>query len=111
MLENDFLDKETTKKLIERYLNYLIFTFLGVKHYRFKDLKAAVFLVKNNLQKRISKGNDLASDIQTWFDEMSLGSYEIVPVFNIEKLENSGDAKFLLRILAKNKNTNEMVLI
>ena len=105
MLENDFLDKETTKKLIERYLNYLIFTFLGVKHYRFKDLKAAVFLVKNNLQKRISKGNDLASDIQTWFDEMSLGSYEVIPVFNIEKLN---EEKFLLRILAKNKTTGEV---
>lgn len=108
-IENDFLDKETTRKLIERYLNYLIFTFLGVKHYRFKDLKAAIFLVKNTLQKRISKGNDVAEDLQTWFDEMSLGSYEIVPVFNIEKLENSGDDKFLLRILAKNKNTNEII--
>ena len=41
-------------------LNYLIFTFLSVKHYRFKDLKAAPYLVKNQLQKRMLKGNDLA---------------------------------------------------
>ena len=106
IIDNDVLDSDTTKKLIERYLNYLIFTFLGVKHYRFKDLKAAVYLVKNNLQKRISKGNDIAADIQTWFDEMSLGSYEIIPVFNIEKLS---DEKFLLRILAKNKTENKII--
>ncbi len=106
IVENDILDPATTKKLIEKYLNYLIFTFLGVKHYRFKDLKAAPYLVKNALQKRMFKGNDLAADIQTWFDEMSLGSYEIIPVFNIEKIN---DEKFLLRILAKDKNTNEII--
>ncbi len=105
IIDNDVLDPETTKKLVEKYLNYIIFTFLGVKHYRFKDLKAAVYLVKNGVQKRLYKGNDLASDIQTWFDEMSLGSYDIVPVFNIEKLT---DEKFLLRILAKDKTKNEV---
>ncbi len=105
-LDNEFLDKETTKKLIERYLNYLIFTFLSVKHHRFKDLKAAIYLVKNTTQKRMVKGVDLASDIQTWFDEMSLGSYNIIPVFNIEKLD---DDKFLLKILAKNKNENKII--
>ena len=106
IVENDFLDSNTTKKLIEKYLNYLIFTFLNVKHYRFKDLKAAQYLVKNVSQKRILKGNDLANDIQTWFDEMSLGSYDIIPVFNIEKLS---DEKFLLRILAKDKTKNEII--
>ena len=53
IVENDFLPCEITKKLIERYLNYLIFTFLNVKHFRFKDLKAAPYLVKNAIQKRI----------------------------------------------------------
>ena len=106
IIDNDVLDSDTTKKLIKRYLNYLIFTFLNVKHYRFKDLKAAPYLVKNTLQKRILKGNDLALDIQTWFDEMSLGSYDIIPVFNIEKLS---DEKFLLRILAKDKTKNEII--
>ncbi len=106
IVDNDILDSDTTKKLIKRYLNYLIFTFLNVKHYRFKDLKAAPYLVKNALQKRILKGNDLAVDIQTWFDEMSLGSYDIIPVFNIEKLS---DEKFLLKILAKDKTKNEII--
>ena len=63
-------------------------------------------MVKNTLQKRIFKGNDLANDIQTWFDEMSLGSYDIIPVFNIEKLS---DEKFLLKILAKDKTKNEII--
>ncbi len=106
ILNNDILDKETTKKLIEKYLNYLIFTFLGVKHHRFKDLKASIYLVKNNLQKRILKGIDIADDLQTWFDEMSLGSYDIIPVFNIEKLS---DDKFLLKILAKDKTKGEII--
>jgi len=106
IINNDILDKETTKKLFEKYLNYLIFTFLNVKHCRFKDLKAAPYLVKNAIQKRLYKGNDLAEDIQTWFDEMSLGSYDIIPVFNIEKLS---DEKFLLRILAKDKIKNEII--
>ncbi|MBQ8635354.1 DEAD/DEAH box helicase [bacterium] len=106
IVENNILDSATTKKLIEKYLNYLIFTFLGVKHYRFKDLKAAPYLVKNASQRRMFKGNDLAADIQTWFDEMSLGSYDIIPVFNIEKLS---DEKFLLKILAKDKAKNEII--
>ncbi len=106
IVENDFLSPETTKKLIEKYLNYLIFTFLHVKHYRFKDLKAAGYLVKNAIQKRLFKGSDLAEDIQNWFDEMSLGSYDIIPVFNIEQLS---DEKFLLRILAKDKIKNEII--
>ena len=106
IINNDILDKETTKKLIDKYLNYLIFTFLNVKHYKFKDLKAAIYFTKYLSHKRILKGHDLASDIQTWFDEMSLGTYDIVPVFNIEKLDGE---KFLLRIKAKNKLTGEVI--
>ena len=106
ILNNNFLDRETTKKLIDKYLNYLIFAFLNVKHYKFKDLKAAIYFTKYLSHKRILKGHDLASDIQTWFDEMSLGTYDIVPVFNIEKLDGE---KFLLRIKAKNKLTGEVI--
>ena len=106
IINNEFLDKETTKKLIDRYLNYLIFTFLGVKHYKFKDLKSEIYFVKHTSHKRIFKGHDLAADIQTWLDEMSLGTYEVVPVFNIEKLDGE---KFLMRIKAKNKTTNQII--
>ena len=31
ILENDFLDMETTRKLIDKYLNYLIFNFMTLK--------------------------------------------------------------------------------
>ena len=106
VVNNDILSPEITKKLIEKYLNYIIFHFLSVKKFRFKDLKAADYLTKNIVQKRIYKGNDIASDIQTWFDEMSLGSYDIVPVFNIEKLS---EEKFLLKIFAKDKIKNEII--
>ena len=106
LINNDILDKETTKKLIDRYLNYLIFDFLNIKHYKFKDLKAAIYFVKLTTHKRIFKGQDLASDIQIWLDEMSLGTYEVVPVFNIEKLDGE---KFLMRIKAKNKKTNTII--
>ena len=106
ILNNGILDRETTKKLIDKYLNYLIFAFLNVKHYKFKDLKAAIYFTKYLSHKRMFKGHDLASDIQIWFDEMSLGTYDIVPVFNIEKLDGE---KFLLRIKAKNKLTGEII--
>ena len=108
IINNDFLDLETTKKLIERYLNYLIFNFLNVKHFKFKDLKSAIYFVKSSVHKRMLKGNDLGEDIQTWLDEMSLGTYEVVPVFNIEKIEDTKEDKFLLKIFAKNKKTNEI---
>lgn len=106
IVNNSILDKETTKKLIDKYLNYLIFAFLGVKHYKFKDLKSEIYFVKLTSHKRMFKGHDLASDIQTWLDEMSLGTYSVVPVFNIEKLDGE---KFLMRIKAKNKTTNEII--
>lgn len=108
ILENDYLDPSITQKLIDRYLNYLIFTFLNVKHYKFKDLKAAIYFTKNTSHKRIFKGVDIGLDIQSWIDEMSLGSYEIVPVFNIEKMD---DEKFLLRILAKDKTQNSIIAL
>ncbi|MDO5437741.1 MAG: DEAD/DEAH box helicase, partial [bacterium] len=106
IVNNSILDKETTKKLIDKYLNYLIFAFLGVKHYKFKDLKSEIYFVKLTSHKRMFKGHDLASDIQTWLDEMSLGTYSVVPVFNIEKLDGE---KFLMIIKAKNKTTNEII--
>ncbi len=106
IVNNSFLDKETTKKIIERYLNYLIFNFLGIKHYKFKDLKSAVYFVKYTTHKRMFKGVDLACDIQTWLDEMSLGTYNVIPVFNIEKLNGE---KFLMKIKAKNKATGDVV--
>ena len=106
IINNDILDRETTKKLIDRYLNYLIFDFLNIKHYKFKDLKSAIYFVKLTSHKRIFKGQDLAADIQTWLDEMSLGTYSVVPVFNIEKLDGE---KFLMRIKAKNKTTNKII--
>ncbi len=107
IINNDFLDIETSKKLVERYLNYLIFNFLNVKHFKFKDLKSAPYFVKSSIHKRMLKGNDLGEDIQTWLDEMSLGTYDVVPVFNIEKIEDAED-KFLLKISAKNKQTGEL---
>ena len=108
IINNDFLDADTTKKLIERYLNHLIFNFLNAKHFKFKDLKSALYFVKSSIHKRMFKGNDLGADIQTWLDEMSLGSYDVVPVFNIEKLEDKEDDRFLLKITAKNKKTGEV---
>lgn len=112
VIQNDFLNCEITKRLIDRYLNHLIFTFLNVKHYRFKDLKAAIYFVKNASHKRLFKSEDLGQDIQVWLDEMSLGTYETIPVFNIEKqILPAGEGvqdKFLMRILAKNKATQEV---
>jgi SNF2 family DNA or RNA helicase len=104
IIENEFLTPDETKDLINKYLNYLLTTFLNVKAYRFKDLKSAHYFTKPLAHKRYFKGTDLALDIQTWLDEMSLGNYDIVPVFNIE---NVGNGKFLLKISAKNRISGE----
>ncbi len=106
IIENDYLDVQTTKEIIDKYLNYMIFTFLNIKAYKFADLKSASYFIKRAPNKRYIRSVDLAVDIQTWLDEMALGSYEIVPIFNIEE---NGEDKFLLRVLAKNKKTNEVV--
>ena len=45
-------------------------------------------LLKSYYIEEVLKGNDLGLDIQSWLDEMSLGTYDIIPVFNIEKLDD-----------------------
>ena len=106
ILENDVLDMETTRKLIDKYLNYLIFNFMNLKAHKFKDIKSAIYFTKNTVHKLYLKQTNLGLDIQTWLDEMSLGTYEIVPVFKIEKMT---DEKFLLRIEAKNIVSQENI--
>ncbi|MBR1977031.1 DEAD/DEAH box helicase [bacterium] len=106
VLENKFLDMETTRKLIDKYLNYLIFKFLGIKNHKFKDIKSAPYFTKNIANKLMLKQTNLGLDIQTWLDEMALGTYTIVPVFNIQKAD---DEKFLMVISAKNIETGETI--
>ena len=93
-----------TDKLIEKYLNYIIFKFLGLKTGKFKDAKAAVYFIKEAHSKRFVRGLDYALAISEWLDEIYIGKYDILPEFNIVKEDEDA---YLLKILIKNKKNGE----
>lgn len=95
-------------EFIRSYLNYVIYKFLGIKAFRFKNVKSGHYLIKDLEQKSVLKNIDIAENLSQWFDELYLGKYDIIPFFKIEKLE---DEIFKLKVHIKNRKTNESVLI
>ncbi len=95
-------------EFIRSYLNYVIYKFLGIKAYKFKNIKSGHYLIKDLEQKSILKNVDIAENLSQWLDELYLGKYDVIPFFKIEKLE---DELFELKIHIKNRKTNESVLI
>ena len=100
--------KDFVYEFIYTYLNYVIYKFLGIKMYRFKDVKSGSYLLKDFEQKSVLKGKDIAQSFTDWFDELYLGKYDVIPFFKIEKVE---DELFRLKVYIKNRKTNESVLI
>jgi len=111
--ENLFVKGERPKHFVNDfvhdYLNYVIYKFLGIKSYRFKDIKSGHYLVKDLEQKSLFKGKNVSENFSQWFDELYLGKYDVIPFFKINKLENSDD--FELKIHIKNRKTNETILM
>lgn len=107
-----FIDGETPKgfvsDFIRNYLNYVVYKFMGIKAYKFKNVKSGHYLLKDLEQKSVLKNNDMAENFSQWFDELYLGKYDVIPFFKIEKLE---DELFELKIHIKNRKTDESVLI
>lgn len=93
---------------IYSYMNYVMYKFLSIKAYKFKDVKSGNFMVKDQEQKAVMKGMDLAENISQWFDELYLGKYDVIPFFKIDKIE---DELFRLKVYIKNRKTSESVLI
>ncbi len=110
--ENLFIKGVKPKNFVERfvreYLNYLIYKFLGIKAYRFKDIKSGHYMLKDLEQKCLLKGKDIAENIAQWFDELYLGKYDLIPYFKVNKIS---DDKFELKIHIKNRKTNETILL
>ena len=100
--------KDFVYEFIYTYLNYVIYKFLGIKMYRFKDVKSGTYLLKDLEQRAVLKGKDIAESFAQWFDELYLGKYDVIPFFKIEKVE---DELFRLKVHIKNRKTNESVLI
>ncbi len=109
---NLFIKGEKPKNFVENfvkeYLNYLVYKFLGIKAYRFKDIKSGHYMLKDFEMKCLLKGKDLAENFAQWFDELYLGKYDLIPYFQVNKLS---DDKFELKIHIKNRNTGETILI
>lgn len=110
--DNLFIEGEKPKDFVENfvreYLNYLIYKFLGIKAYKFKDIKSGHYMLKDLEQKSLLKGKDLAENFAQWFDELYLGKYDLIPFFKVNKLS---DDKFELKVHIKNRKTSETILI
>ncbi len=100
--------KDFVYEFIYTYLNYVLYKFLGIKMYRFKDVKSGTYLLKNLEQKSVLKGKDIAEAFTNWFDELYLGKYDVIPFFKIYTMEND---VFRLKVHIKNRKTGEDVLI
>lgn len=100
--------KDFVSEFIRSYLNYVIYKFLGIKAYKFKNVKSGHYLLKDLEQKSVLKNVDIGENFSQWFDELYLGKYDIIPFFKINKIE---DELFELKIHIKNRKTNADVLI
>ena len=100
--------KDFVENFIREYLNYLVYKFLGIKAYRFKDIKSGHYMLKDLEQRSLMKGKDLAENFAQWFDELYLGKYDLIPFFKVNKLT---DEKFELKVHIKNRNNGETILI
>ena len=87
--------------LIEDYLNYVIFKFLKIKAYKFKEIDSSIYFLKPANNKRYIRSLDLAEAISEWLDEIYIGKYPVSPQLDIEKLEED---KFVLTISVKANN-------
>ena len=94
-------EKHIADKLIEQYLNHVIFLFLKFKAYRFKDIISSVYFLKPANNKRYIRSLDLAEAISEWLDEIYIGKYPVSPQLDIEKIDED---KFCLTISVKANN-------
>lgn len=106
-LPQDFVlnaEKYGFNKLLDNYLNYVVFKFLQIKITKFKDAKSAVYFIKEASNKRYFRSLDLAIGISEWLDEIYIGKYNILPEFEIMKIT---DDNYQLKINIKNRHTDE----
>lgn len=96
------------RDFIYNYLNYVIYKFLGIKAYKFKDVKSGSFMIKDLEQKCVMRSNDVAESLNSWFDELYLGKYDIIPFLKIDKID---DELFRMKVHIRNRKTRETVLI
>ena len=110
--EDLFIEGEKPKDFVENfireYLNYLVYKFLGIKAYRFKDIKSGHYMLKDLYQRSLMKVKDLSENFAQWFDELYLGKYDLIPFFKVNKIT---DEKFELKVHIKNRNNGEAILI
>ena len=110
--DNLFISGEKPENFVQdfiyNYLNYVIYKFLGIKAYKFKDIKSGSYLIKDLEQKCMMRSVDLSESFNSWFDELYLGKYDIIPFLKIDKIE---DELFRMKVHIKNRKTGETVLI
>ena len=100
--------KNFVERFVREYLNYLIYKFLGIKSYRFKDIKSGHYLIKDLEQKCLLRGKDLAENFAQWFDELYLGKYDLIPFFKVNRIN---DDLFELKIHVKNRESGDTIIM
>lgn len=112
MPKNLFIKGEVPKNFVSdfvrNYLNYVVYKFLGIKAYKFKNIKSGHYLIKDLEQKAVLRNHDMAESFSSWFDELYLGKYDVIPFFKISTIE---DELFELKIHIKNRKSDESVLM
>ena len=98
--------KDFVYEFVYTYLNYVIYKFLGIKMFRFKDVQSGSYLLKDLERKCMFKGKDLSESFTNWFDELYLGKYDVIPLLKIEK---QTDEIFRLKVYIKDRKTDEVV--
>ena len=98
--------KNFVYEFIYTYLNYVVYKFLGIKMFRFKDVQSGSYLLKDLERKCSLKGKDLSESFTNWFDELYLGKYDVIPLLKIEK---QTDEIFRLKVYIKDRKTDEIV--
>lgn len=98
-------DKKLIINLLNNYVNAQIFKFLNSKSQKFAQYKSAIYFIKPlERKKMVSNSYNIAKLIDDWLDEIYIGKYDIVPVFEIQKIDYNN---FIFKIYIKNKKTNE----
>lgn len=94
--------------LLNNYVNAQIFKFLNSKSQKFTRYKNAIYFIKPLERKKMVSSHNLAKLIDEWLDEIYIGKYDIVPKFEVKKIDADN---FVFHIYVIDKKTGKKMLL
>lgn len=101
-------DKNLIIKLLDNYVNAQIYKFLNSKSQKFTQYKSAIYFIKPLERKKMASSHNLAELIDEWLEEIYIGKYDIVPRFEVQKIDANN---FVFRIYVVDNKTGEKILL